>query len=104
MLERAKKVEDGLLVLGRECVETLDDTVGFGRAIAARAARFFVTIPAVRMVSLNCLEEIVGTTVVQEESALADAPEWSGAEHVAGSESLCDVVGESLAHVMNQQV
>ena len=41
---------------------------------------------------------------MKEESALADSPEWSGAEHVAGSESLCDVVGESLTHVMNQQV
>ena len=103
-LERAKKVEDGLLVLGRECVETLDDGVGFGRTVAAGAAEFVVAIPAVRMVSLNCLEEIVGTAVVQEKAALADTPERSGAEHVAGGEPLGDVVGESLAHVVNQQI
>jgi hypothetical protein len=53
---------------------------------------------------LDGFQQIVGAAVMQEEGALADAPERRGAEHVAGGETLSDIVRETFAHVMDQQV
>ena len=50
------------------------------------------------------LQQVVGATIVQEEDALADAPQRRCAEHITGSKSLRDVVREALTHVVDQQI
>ena len=41
---------------------------------------------------------------MQEEETLADSPQRRGPKHVALRQALRDVVGESAAHVMDEQV
>jgi hypothetical protein len=56
------------------------------------------------MMRLDGFQQIVGATVVQEEDALTQAPQRSGAKHIAGRQALGDVVSEPLAHVMDEHV
>ena len=53
---------------------------------------------------LNGRDQISGTTIVQEENALAGSPQWRRTELVAASAALPDVVGQARAHVMDFQV
>src|SRR5579864_2355693 len=52
----------------------------------------------------NGLEEIVGAAVMEEEEALADAPQRRGAELVARSIALAHAVGEAVAHRVDGEV
>lgn len=45
-----------------------------------------------------------GAAIVQEEHALADAPQRRGAEFVAGGGALGNIVGKPGTHVVDQQI
>ena len=53
---------------------------------------------------LDGLEQITSAAIVEEEDALAKAPQRRCAEHVSSGKTLRDVVSEALAHVVDQQV
>ena len=84
-----------MFVLGGERTEALDDCVGFRGAVA-------VAVAASGMIGLDGLQEVVGAAVVEEEGAPVRLRKGSCAEHVAGGETLCKVVGKSFAQVVDQ--
>ena len=50
------------------------------------------------------LDDIAGPPVMEEEDPLADTPERRGAKFPASSQALRHALGESIAHVMYEQV
>jgi len=76
-----------------EAIVEADDATGFG---------------ALALVLLNRVDQAAirggGAAIVQEENALADAPEWRGAEFVADGGTLGNIVRETRAHVVDEQV
>lgn len=88
-LERSQEVDDVLLLLSPQPVEAPDDSVGF----AARAS-----------VRSDGLYKVGRASVMEEEDALPDTPEWSCSEFIGAGATLCDAVRESSAHVMNEEV
>lgn len=85
-LERAEEIDQFLLLLSGQAIEMFDDPVCFA-AVAAMIADGF--------------DEIGGAAIMQEEDALSNAPERSGAELVGSGGSLGDAIGEAFAHVVN---
>ena len=69
--------------------EIADDGVGLGAGTG---------------VFLNGIDEIGGTTIVEEENPLTESPERRGAELVGSGAALRNAVGEICAHVVNKQV
>ena len=63
-----------------------------------------VAISCRRRVRQDGLEQIVGASIMQEEPALSDAPQRRATEHIARSLALRDVIGQALAHVVDEQV
>lgn len=53
---------------------------------------------------VNCLEEIVGTAVVEEKYALSQSPQRSGTELIRTGSALVDAVGQARAHVVKGEV
>lgn len=82
-----------MLLLGCQLVEQRDHPVGFGLATS---------------MLLNRPEQTailrIGAPVMQEEDALADAPERCSAELVRPGAPLRNIVRQSGTHVMQQQV
>src|SRR5262249_3959184 len=88
-LERAKEIDDFLLLLRAQFIEMFNDLIG----LAAPA-----------LVSADGFHQIGRAAIVQEENALADTPERSGSELVWASAALRDAIGERFAHVVDEQV
>src|SRR5271163_4449230 len=65
---------------------------------------YFICLAANAPVIEDGLHEVDRSSVMQEEDALSDAPKRSGSELVGTGATLRDVVGESFAHVVNDQV
>lgn len=65
---------------------------------------YFICLAANAPVISDGLHEVGRSSVMQEEDALSDAPERSGSELVGTGATLRDAVGESFAHVVNDQV
>ena len=51
-----------------------------------------------------CHDQVAGASIVQEKSALANAPQRSSAEHIPGGNSLRDPIGKALPHVMYEDI
>ena len=49
-------------------------------------------------------QQVVCSSVVQEEKPLANPPERRGTEHIALRQPLRDVIGQAAPHMMDQQV
>ena len=92
-LQGAEEIQQVLLGLRGQAVVKVDDGVGFGAGAG---------------VLLNGVDQAtvggIGTAVVEEEDALADAPERLGAEFVGAGSALRDVIREPRAHVMHEQI
>jgi len=88
-LKRAEEIQQVLLLLRVQMLEVVDYVVGF-RALAG--------------VFVNGIEEIGGAAIVEEEDALAEAPERRGAKFVSGSGALGDAIVQIRTHVMDQQI
>jgi hypothetical protein len=101
--ERAEEVQDRLFVSFREQVEAVHYGVSFRRTVAGRM-REIIAVTTAGVMCFDGFQQVVSTTIMQEEDALTNAPKRSGAKHVAGSQALRDVVGETLTHVVDQHV
>src|SRR6185369_6305136 len=88
-LQRAQEVEDVLLGPLAEVVEVADDAVRLG---------------AVARVLADGALEVRGAPVVQEEDPLAETPQRRGAEFPRTRLALAYAVGQTVAHVVHQEV
>jgi hypothetical protein len=88
-LQRTQEIDDFLLLPSSHPFEIFDDPICF----TAKA-----------LVIADGFHQVGRPSVVEEEKALADAPQGSGAELVWPCGALGDAVGEALAHVMDEQV
>ena len=88
-LERTQEIDDFLLLLNSEPIETLDYLI----CLAANAP----------MIS-DGLHEVGRSSVMEEEDMLANAPEGSCPELVGSCAALRDAVGEAFAHVVDEKV
>src|SRR5207249_3025744 len=59
---------------------------------------------AVAAVSVDGGDEVGGAAIMQEEDALSQTPEGSGAELIASGAALRNVVGQARAHVVDFHV
>jgi hypothetical protein len=78
-----------LLLLRAQPIEMLDDSV----CLAAAA-----------LMSSDGFHQVGRPSIMQEENALSDAPEWRSAKLVGASATLRDAVGEPYAHVVDEQI
>src|SRR5437868_3091185 len=85
-LERTQEVQHGLPVSPRQGIVVLDHLTGFRTTTGMLRDRY---------------AQVVGSPVVQEEDALTDAPQRSGAELAATGAALRDAVGKPVSHVMH---
>jgi hypothetical protein len=88
-LERPKEIDEVLLFLGAQPIEMLDHSVG---------------LAATALVSSDGFYQVGRPSIMQEENALADAPERRSAKLVGAGAALRDAVGEPYTHVVNEQV
>src|SRR5258707_12979911 len=77
--ERAKEVQDVLLLRRAQCVETVDHNVGFRRETLTATPVF-----------VNRDKQVGSSAVMKEEDALAKAPQRSGPEFVGSGCALHD--------------
>ena len=70
-------------------MELLDDAIGF----TARA-----------LMSLNGREQITGSAIMQKIDALTDSPQGRRAKFIRPRGPLSQTVGQSLPHVMHEQI
>src|SRR5262245_49173448 len=87
--QRAQEVDEVLLVAVGQLAEIVDHAVRFRPDAGMLADR---------------LHDVLGAAVMQEEDALADAPQWRGAELPATGGALADIVGEPDTHVVDGEV
>ena len=52
----------------------------------------------------NSLQQIVGPAVMEKKEPLSNTPQRSRAEHIALCEALCDVIGQSWPHMMQEEI
>src|SRR6266849_343342 len=89
LLERAKEVQNVLLLRRAQCVETVDHNVGFRRGTLTATPVF-----------VNRDKQIGRSAVMQEKEAPAKTPKGSGAEFVGSGCALRDTVGETRSNVV----
>ena len=78
-----------LLLLSFQLVEVVDDLVGLAAFVLVRPDGF---------------DQIRRASVMKEEDALPDAPEWGGPELVGAGGALGNAVGKAYAHVVDEKV
>src|ERR1700732_5128976 len=88
-LPRTQGIDDSLLLLSCQPVETFDD---------------FICLAPSALVIPDGFHQVGRPSVMEEEDALADGPQGSGAQLVWPGGALGDAVGEALAHVMDEEV
>lgn len=88
-LERTQEIDDCLLLLSAQVIEIVDN---------------FISLTAFTLVISNGINQVGGTSIVEEKDALSNAPEWSRPELVRTGATLCNSVGQSFAHMVDQQV
>lgn len=50
------------------------------------------------------LNQVIRSTVMQEENPLTDAPQWRGPELVAASKTLLDIICKARPHMVDEQI
>ena len=78
-----------LLLLSFQLIESVDDRIGFA------AAAF---------VSPDGFNQVRCASIVKEVDPLPDAPKRSRSELVWAGAALCNAIGETLTHVVDQEV
>ena len=89
ILESAQEIDDLLLLLSAQSIEVFDDLIRFA---------------AVALMGPDGLNQVGRSSIMEEEDALSDAPERSGAKFVGPCASLSDGVSEAFAHVVDDEV
>jgi len=87
--ERAQIVYERLLVVARQQVVVVDDSIGF-RTTAG--------------VLLDCLVQILGPAIMKEKDPLADAPQRSRPEFVAIGAPLRHAVRQAGSHFVHSKI
>ena len=95
-LQRSQEIQQILHLRAVERIESPDYRVGFGAAALAIAVG--------RGMCLNDLHQVCGSSIVQEEEALAQAPERSSAELVRTGRSLVNPIRQTRPPVMESKV
>ena len=88
-LQRSQKVQQILLLAGTEVIEICHHCVGFA---------------ALACVCPDCLDQVGGAAIMQQEDSLSQSPQRSRAELVAACAALGNVVGQPGTHVMELKV
>src|ERR1700675_3598181 len=88
-LERPQEIDDFLLLPSSQLIKTVDD---------------FICLAADAPVISDGFHQVARSSVMEEEDALADAPQRSGAKLVWPGGALGDAVGEAFAHVVDDKV
>src|SRR5712691_1353567 len=88
-LKRPQEINDVLLLLSSQPIETFDD---------------LICLAAITLVISDGFHQVGRPSIVEEEDALSDAPERSGSELVGAGTTLRDAVGEAFAHVVDEEV
>src|ERR1700678_2667347 len=88
-LQRTQEIQYFLLLIRREVEVLLLHGGGF-----AATARVIV----------DCSHQVRGAAIVQEEDALSQPPQWSGAELVAARAALRDIVRQLHTHVVDLEI
>src|SRR5258707_9665545 len=88
-LKRPQEINDVLLLLSSQPIETVDD---------------LICLAAITLVISDGFHQVGRPSIVEEEDALSDAPERSGSELVVPGTTLRDAVGEAFAHVVDEKV
>src|SRR6516164_6756433 len=88
-LKRPQEINDVLLLLSSQPIETFDD---------------LICLAAIALVISNDFHQVGRPSIMEEEDALSDAPERSGSEFVGAGTTLRDAVGEAFAHVVDEKV
>ena len=88
-------LEDILLLVFPEVIEVPDYAVCF---------RCFTGPEASAFVRSNRLEQVRRTSIMQKEEPLSQPPQWGCPKLSWPRLSLSDAVGQTWAHVVNQQV
>src|SRR5713101_2364241 len=94
-LQRTQKVENVLLLVFPEVVEVPDHCIRL-RGVTGKDA------PA--LVRRNRLQQVRGSSIMQEEKPLPQPPQRGGPELSGARLSLRDPIGEPRAHVVDQDV
>ena len=87
-LKRPQEINDVLLLLSSQPIETFDD---------------LICLAAIALVISDSFHQAGRPSIMEEEDALSDAPEGSGSELVGAGATLRDSVGE-VAHVVDEKV
>ena len=88
-LKRPQEINDVLLLLSSQPIETFDD---------------LICLAAITLVISDGFHQVGRSSIMEEEDALSDAPERSGSELVGAGTTLRDAVGEAFAHVVDEKV
>ena len=88
-LQRPQKIQQVLSLRVRERVEPANHLDGFRPVAGVRLDRF---------------QQVGRASIVQEENALADAPQRRAAELIRACVPLRDAIVKTLAHVMQHQI
>src|SRR5260221_6554905 len=88
-LKRPQEINDVLLLLSSQPIETVDD---------------LICLAAITLVISDGCHQVGRSSIMEEEDALSDAPERSGSELVGAGTTLRDAVGEAFAHVVDEKV
>src|SRR5258707_2356449 len=88
-LKRPQEINDVLLLLSSQPIETFDD---------------LICLAAIALVISDGFHEVGRPSIMEEEDALSDAPERSGSELIRAGTTLRDAVGEAFTHVVDVKV
>src|SRR5882762_3121288 len=88
-LQRPQEVDHVLLLLGAQVEEVVHHPIRFAAFAGMQA---------------DCVNQVSGPPVVQEEDALANTPQRRGPKFVRSCRALSNAVRQSLPHVMHQQI
>ena len=88
-LERPQEIDDLLLLLSAQLVEAFDDPI-----------RLAATAPVIS----DGVYQVGGSSVMEEEDTLSNAPEGSCPELVGSGAALRDAVGKAFTHVVDEKV
>src|SRR5262249_17893134 len=89
-LQRTQEVQNILLLAGAEVVVEVEFVGGVFSAVA--------------LVGLDGAQQVFAASIVQEEDALAQAPQRRGAELVSAGPALRDIIRQGSAHVVDLNV
>ena len=104
-LQRAQEIQNRLLIARAQIEKILDYLVRLrGEAEQSRDNGAWLGANEKTSMVQDCLEQIAGPAIVQEEQSLAEAPQRRSAELIAPRATLRHIVSQADAHVVDFDV